>query len=102
MYRREASLAIFRGWKNVIRPHRVRESHVQDLGETGPEQQCVWCSSVVFHHLILVRSWLTYFFIALIPYRSEYKVECPGCHSGIVIIGKEVKAAKKGKLKLRR
>jgi hypothetical protein len=27
-----------------------------DLGETGPEQQCVWCSRIVFYHLILVRT----------------------------------------------
>lgn len=28
----------------------------KDLGETGPEQQCVWCLASVFYHLILTRT----------------------------------------------
>jgi hypothetical protein len=72
-----------------------------DLGETGVEQQCVWCSVGVFYHLILVRTWFTYFFIPLIPYRSEYRVECPACFCGVNIRGEEVKAAKRGELRIR-
>lgn len=71
-----------------------------DLGESGPEQRCIWCSADVFYHLILVRTWFTYFFIPIIPYRSEYVVECPACRNGIWIIGKEVEAAKRGELSL--
>lgn len=75
---------------------------VKDLGETGLEQQCVWCSARVFYHLILTRTWFTYFFIPVIPYRSEYRVEWPTCRNGILIKGGEVEAAKRGELKLDR
>jgi hypothetical protein len=71
-----------------------------DLGETGEEQICVWCSRPVFYHLILARTWLTYFFIPLIPYRSEYLIECPACSGGTEIRGEEIKAAKRGELRL--
>jgi hypothetical protein len=73
----------------------------EDLGETGQEQKCVWCSSVVFYHLVLVRTWFTYFFIPLFAYRSEYRVECPLCSHGVAIRGNEIKAAKRGELRLR-
>lgn len=72
----------------------------KDLGETGEEQCCVWCSRPVFYHLILVRTWLTYFFIPVIPYRSEYLVQCPVCSGGMEIRGDEIEAAKRGELRL--
>lgn len=72
-----------------------------DLGETGREQQCVWCSASVFYHLFLMRTWFTYYFIRLFPYRSEYQIVCPACAQGIRISGEEVKAAKRGELMLR-
>lgn len=72
----------------------------KDLGETGPEQQCVWCSSVMFYHLVLVRTWFTYFFIPIFPYRNEYRIACPACNGNIGISDEEVKAAKQGKLTL--
>lgn len=71
-----------------------------DLGETGREQPCVWCSAHVFYHLIFMRTWFTYFFIPLIPYRSAYRVMCPACGGGVTISGEEAKAAKRGELKL--
>lgn len=72
----------------------------KDLGETGEEQNCVWCSRPVFYHLILIRTWLTYFFIPVIPYRSEYLVQCPACSEGMEIRGDEIEAAKRGELRL--
>src|ERR1044072_3049601 len=72
----------------------------KDLGETGEEQRCVWCSRPMVYHLILARTWLTYFFIPVIPYRSEYIVQCPACLGGMEIRGDEVKAAKRGELRL--
>lgn len=72
----------------------------KDLGETGQKNQCVWCSALVFYHLILVRTWFTYFFIRIFSYRSEYRIECPVCACGIEIQGEEVKAAKRGELRL--
>jgi hypothetical protein len=75
---------------------------VRDFGETGTEQTCVWCSALIFYHLLLIRTWFTYFFIPVVPYRSEYRVECPTCRNGIRITGSEVEAAKRGELKLGR
>lgn len=72
----------------------------KDLGETGQEQRCVWCSQTVFYHLILVRTWLTYWFIPFLPYRSEYRIECLACAEGVWLRGDEAKAAKRGELKL--
>lgn len=72
----------------------------KDLGETGEEQRCVWCSRPVFYHLILARTWLTYFFIPVIPYRSGYLVQCPACSGAMEIRGDEIKAAKRGELRL--
>ena len=72
-----------------------------DLGETGREQQCVWCSARVFYHLLLVQTWFTYYFIRLIPYRSEYQIVCPICDQGVRILGQEVQTAKRGELMLR-
>jgi DNA-directed RNA polymerase subunit RPC12/RpoP len=73
----------------------------KDLGETGQEQRCLWCSNKVFYHLILVRTWLTFFFVPLFAYRNEYRVECPSCSHGIEIRDNEIKAAKRGELRLR-
>lgn len=74
----------------------------KDLGETGQEQQCVWCSARVFYHLILERTWFTYFFIPVLPYRKQYLVACPACGGSVHIGGEEVKAAKRGELRLGR
>ena len=74
----------------------------KDLGETGPEQQCVWCSARIFYHLILTRTWFTYFFVPVIPYRSAYRVACPACGGGVTISGEEVEAARRGELRIYR
>jgi hypothetical protein len=74
----------------------------KDLGETGQEQKCAWCSTRIFYHLIVIHTWLTCFFIPLLPYRKEYKIECPVCACGTWIYGKEVKAAKRGELSIHR
>jgi len=71
----------------------------EDLGETGQDQTCIWCFSLVFYHLILVRTWFTYFLIPLFPYHSEYRIQCPSCTQSIEIRGEEIKAAKRGELK---
>jgi hypothetical protein len=73
----------------------------KDLGETGQQQRCFSCSQVVVYHLVIVRTWLTYFFIPVVPYRNQYFVECPACAQGIEIGGNEVKAAKRGELNIR-
>lgn len=72
----------------------------KDLGETGQQQPCFSCSNHIFYHLILVRTWFTYFFIPIVPYRKQYFVECSVCSSGIEISGSEVTAAKRGELRI--
>ena len=74
----------------------------KDLGETGVEQQCAWCSRKIYYHLILLRTWFSYFFIPVFPYRSEYFIECPLCSQSIGIRGEEVEAAKRGELSVSR
>jgi hypothetical protein len=73
-----------------------------DLGATGKEQPCVWCSVRVYYHLILVRTWFTYFFIPVFAYRSAYYLECPACTRSVMLSRDEVKAAKRGELTLGR
>ena len=74
----------------------------KDLGEIGKEQICIWCSSRVAYHLIQLRTWFTYFFIPVIPYRKEYQVMCPICTGNVRILSEEVEAAKSGELTLSR
>jgi hypothetical protein len=72
----------------------------KDLGATGKEQSCVWCSCLVFYHLILIRTWFTYFFIPIFSYQSQYRIECPTCACGLELSSEEAKAAKRGELNL--
>jgi hypothetical protein len=72
----------------------------KDLGETGQPQQCFSCSVPVFNHLILVRTWFTYFFIPIFSYRREYRIECPACSCSVTIYGDEIRAAKRGELQV--
>lgn len=74
----------------------------KDLGEAGPEQPCVWCSVLVTYHLTLVRTWFTYFFIPIIPYRRAHRVTCPACGASTTLSDEEVEAAEKGELTLSR
>jgi hypothetical protein len=80
----------------------VGKKTYKDLGETGQEKKCAWCSTRIFYHLIVIHTWLTCFFIPLLPHRKEYKIECPVCACGTWIYGKEVKAAKRGELSIHR
>lgn len=73
-----------------------------DLGPAGKGQYCVWCAEDVCYRVIRVNTWFTYFFIPIIPYRRQYRVECPVCGSGVAITLSEAKSAKRGELSLRR
>jgi hypothetical protein len=73
---------------------------LEDLGETGQQQQCFSCSSLTFYHLILVRTWFSIFFIPALVYRNQYFVKCPVCSQGIEISSSEVKAARRGELRI--
>jgi hypothetical protein len=73
----------------------------KDLGETGQQQRCFSCSTLVFYHLILVRTWFTYFFVRIFSYRNQYFIECPSCSQSIEISAREAKAAMRGELRIR-
>ena len=62
--------------------------------------ECPRCHQNVSYHLIYTRTWFTYFFIPLFPYRSQYRVACPICSHSILLQGKEIEAAKQGTLRL--
>lgn len=72
----------------------------KDLGETGTKQQCVWCGTTMSYHVIRIRTWFTYFFIPVFPYRSVFLIQCSSCRQGVEIRGQEIKAAKHGELRL--
>lgn len=78
-----------------------KQTH-KDVGETGRKQPCAWCSRQVFYHLAVVETWFTLFFIPIYAYRREYRVECPLCGGGLAIGGREVDAARRGELVIRR
>ncbi len=69
-----------------------------DFGETGGAQVCFHCSNHIFYHLIRARTFFTFFFIPIFPYKSEYRIECPVCQQGIQLRGSEIKAARQGTL----
>lgn len=74
----------------------------KDIGETGREQPCAWCSRQVFYHLAVVETWFTLYFIPIYAYRREYRIECPLCGSGVAIGGREIDAARRGELVIHR
>jgi hypothetical protein len=74
----------------------------RDLGAASLEQQCVWCSERVVYRLLRARTWFSFFFVPVIPYRTRYCVECPACARALVIRGDEVEAARRGELRLGR
>lgn len=71
----------------------------RDLGEVEQEQECVWCSKRVRCRLLRARTWFSFFFVPVIPYRSVYRVMCPACSRGTVIRGDEVEAVRRGELR---
>ena len=63
--------------------------------------KCPRCSNNVSYHLIRTRTWFTYFFIPIFPYKTEYNAECPICTYSIKLLGEEVEAARHGTLNIR-
>lgn len=71
----------------------------KDVGESGPAHRCQWCSKVVSYRLVRVLTWFSYFLIPVVPYRREYRVECPNCHNAMRVTGEELKAARGANLR---
>lgn len=45
------------------------------------EKQCRYCNEIHKWQLCVRRTWFTLFFIPVIPYKTEYCIECPNCGS---------------------
>ena len=58
-----------------------RTSTNEDWGE-ALAMRCDHCNKVCFFRLQRVRQWLSFFLIPVIPYGSQYFLECPFCKYG--------------------
>lgn len=45
------------------------------------QHTCNYCNSTSIWHLCIMRTWITLFFIPVIPYGKRYCVTCPNCGS---------------------
>lgn len=72
---------------------------VRDYGAVA-QMRCLRCSNQVSFHLVHARTWLTYFFIPIIPYRSQHTLRCLICGYGFALNKVEAQAAKQGELRI--
>lgn len=49
------------------------------------EKSCGYCNDTTIWQLCLIRTWITIFFIPVIPYKRTYSIMCPRCNSYIEI-----------------
>ena len=49
------------------------------------EKQCGYCNTRSEWQLCVKRTWFTLFFIPIIPYHTEYCIDCPNCGSYIAL-----------------
>ena len=54
----------------------------QTMEECGqaPQKLCSRCNNFVHNRLLKITSWVTLFFIRLIPYKTRYVSACPICN----------------------
>ena len=70
-----------------------------DLGEISAIQ-CPRCHNEVSYHLTHTRTWLTLYFIPVLPYRSERRLECPICSHGMRVFRNEIEALRQGEVSI--
>jgi hypothetical protein len=65
--------------------------------EMGPTMagSCGNCRNETWFHLFSYRTWITLFFIPVIPYESRTLLLCPVCTSGLELNGEQVEKAKR-------
>jgi hypothetical protein len=68
-----------------------------DLGEIIVVE-CPRCNNEVSYHLIHTRTWLTLYFIPVLPYRNERRLECPICSHGMRVSRNEIKSIRQGEI----
>jgi len=66
---------------------------ITPYGPVAPDV-CPDCFHQIFYHLTRVQTWLTLFFIPVIPYSTKYYLFCPACN-----LGAEVKSTDIGNVK---
>jgi hypothetical protein len=71
----------------------------KDFGEIA-QVRCPRCRNDVLYHLTRTRTWFTLYFIPILPYRNERRLECPICSHGIRISRNEIEALSKGNLSI--
>lgn len=55
------------------------------------QKQCGYCNQMLVWRLCVKRTWFTLFFIPVIPYKTEYCIECPNCGSYIELTKEKYK-----------
>jgi len=71
----------------------------RDRGEVV-QVRCPRCSNNVSYRHTHTRTWLTLYFIPVLPYRSERRLECPICSHGVRILRDDVEEIRLGKVDL--
>lgn len=58
-------------------------------------RECPNCHNTVTWRLVVARSWLTLFFIPVIPYRREYLMVCPVCEYSVELDKRQYEGTRK-------
>jgi endogenous inhibitor of DNA gyrase (YacG/DUF329 family) len=62
--------------------------------------KCPRCSNTVMYRHTHTRTWFTLYFIPVLPYRSERRLECPICSHGVKIYRGEVEEVGQGRMNI--
>lgn len=71
----------------------------KDHGEVA-QVKCPRCFNTVVYRYIHTRTWFTLYFIPILPYRSERRLECPICSHGMKIRRDEVEEVRQGSMNI--
>lgn len=69
----------------------------KDYGEVI-QVKCPRCNNAVSYRHTHARTWLTLYFIPVLPYRSERRLECPVCSHGVDVYRHEVEEVRLGQM----
>jgi C4-type Zn-finger protein len=67
----------------------------KDFGEIA-QVRCPHCHNNVAYHLTRTRTWFTLYFIPILPYRNDRRLECPICSHGMRVFRNEVESLRQG------
>jgi len=66
----------------------------KDYGPTLPTQ-CPHCHNDTFYSFMHIKLWITLYFIPVLPYVSDFHLQCRICGYGRKLAGEEIEIAKK-------